>query len=126
MFKDVGDFSVIMGAGSAQEITDAVSLLSEVPFEIFTTLEAENPKHSIFKDSLIVGVLKGPKEELWMLQGAHSFKIDSKWSFGSGGDLALAAMDLGKTASQAVKFAAKRDLHTNTKVQSYKLKGLNK
>jgi hypothetical protein len=35
------------------------------------------------------------------------------FTVGSGGDIALGAIDAGKTAMEAVRIAAKRDLHTN-------------
>ncbi len=40
-------------------------------------------------------------------------------SLGSGGWLAMAAVDLGKTARQAVKYAMTRDLYTGGKVHVY-------
>ena len=100
-----------------------MDLLREVPFEVFRTLEAENPKESIFPKATIIGILRETQELYW-LQGRHTFHIDGKWSFGSGGDAALAAMDLGHTAKEAVKFAATRDLYTGGAIQSYKLKSI--
>jgi len=124
LFKDIGEYKAVVGAGDAQEIMDTLDMLREVPFEIFRTLEAEDPKEPIFKGSTILAVVDGREsEELWLLQGAKSILMDKQWAFGSGGEFALAAMDLGQTAQQAVKFASKRDLFTGGKIQSYKLKG---
>jgi len=43
-------------------------------------------------------------------------------AFGSGGDFAMAAMDMGKTAKQAVEYAKTRDAGTGGKVRQIKLK----
>lgn len=50
-------------------------------------------------------------------------EIDPKlcWAIGSGASFALAAMDLGKTAEQAVKYAATRDMCTGGKIRTYKI-----
>lgn len=41
---------------------------------------------------------------------------NESFAIGSGGNLALAAMDFGKSASDAVKYAATRDLYTGGKI----------
>lgn len=48
--------------------------------------------------------------------------IYGKITIGSGGDFALAAMDFGRNAKQAVKYAMDRDSGTGGKIQSVKLR----
>ena len=52
----------------------------------------------------------------------HVTPITFNCCMGSGGDFALAAMDMGKTAKQAVKYAGTRDLCTGGKVKVIKVK----
>lgn len=47
---------------------------------------------------------------------------DTHYAMGSGMEFALAAMDLGLSAKDAVKAAAKRDAMTGGKIKVYKLK----
>lgn len=48
---------------------------------------------------------------------------ETYWAIGSGAYFALTAMDLGLSAKEAVKMAAKRDTGTNSKVRTFKIKG---
>lgn len=52
---------------------------------------------------------------LWCVTPAVPYLDEEGAPFtaGSGGDIALGAIDAGKTAMEAVRIAAKRDLHTN-------------
>ncbi len=43
------------------------------------------------------------------------------WAIGSGSEFALAAMDLGKSAKDAVKVAMKRDTGTGGKIRTFKV-----
>lgn len=45
-----------------------------------------------------------------------------KYAGGSGWQWAIAAMDHGKSAAEAVRYAGTRDHSTNTRVQSYNFK----
>lgn len=45
--------------------------------------------------------------------------IDTVDAFGSGADLAIAAMDLGVSSSEAVEYAATRDIYTGGEVESF-------
>ncbi len=49
----------------------------------------------------------------------HELGLNKHWSFGSGSDHALTAMDLGLSAKNAVKMAARRDLCTGGKIKTY-------
>lgn len=44
---------------------------------------------------------------------------DSSWSTGSGGKFALAALDFGKSAKEAVEYAMTRDCYTGGKVRVF-------
>ena len=48
--------------------------------------------------------------------------IKNNLCLGSGSNFALSAMDFGKTAKQAVKYATKRDIYSGGKVQVINLK----
>lgn len=47
---------------------------------------------------------------------------DNNFAFGSGCDFALAAMDFGKSAKEAVKYAMTRDIYTGGRVRVFKVK----
>lgn len=47
--------------------------------------------------------------------------IDYNYAMGSGWKFAVAAMDHGKTAKEAVQYAAKRDIYTGGRIHVYKL-----
>lgn len=46
---------------------------------------------------------------------------DNNFAFGSGCDFALAAMDHGKSAKEAVKYAMTRDVYTGGRVRVFKV-----
>lgn len=48
--------------------------------------------------------------------------IDYTMAIGSGGDFALAAMDHGKSAKEAVKYAMTRDVYTGGRVRVFKVR----
>lgn len=48
--------------------------------------------------------------------------INHNSTLGSGGDFALAAMDFGKSAKEAVKYAATRDCATGGRIKTIKVK----
>ena len=56
-------------------------------------------------------------------EGEYSnWPVSLPYSFGSGSQFALAAMDLGKTAKEAVKYAMTRDPYTGGKIKAIKYK----
>lgn len=62
------------------------------------------------------------KKEIFSLQEYGFIKISSKyWSIGSGKEIALTAMYLGKSAKESVKIASKLDCFTNSKVIEVKI-----
>jgi hypothetical protein len=67
--------------------------------------------------SSATGVIFCPDETalLWQRLGWARHKVDA-WSMGSGGDLALGAMEAGATPEDAVRFAMKRDIYTGGEI----------
>ena len=49
------------------------------------------------------------------------YPVEHNRAIGSGNRFALAAMDFGKTAKEAVEYAACRDVYTGGKVESFRL-----
>lgn len=49
------------------------------------------------------------------------FELTMNFTIGSGGDFALAAMDNGKSAKEAVKYAATRCIYTGGRIREIKL-----
>lgn len=51
----------------------------------------------------------------------HKYKMNHNHSIGCGCDFALAAMDFGKSAKDAVKYAMTRDVYTGGRVRVFKV-----
>lgn len=90
--------------------------------------EAE-PKEDNDNAALVVT----PDGELWVaaIDGRYGFwkrklNLKNPYTMGSGGQYALAAMDLGLTAVESVKYAMTRDCKTGGKVKTYKVPGYGK
>lgn len=49
-------------------------------------------------------------------------QVKQPWSWGSGSHFAIAALDFGRTAIEAVKYASTRDVKTNSRIQKYVIK----
>lgn len=67
-----------------------------------------------------------PSGKLWMTGGGggawrFELPLTETAAIGSGQDFAYSAMDFGKTAKQAVKYAMTRDSNTGGKVRTFKL-----
>lgn len=72
----------------------------------------------------VEGFAVDPKGVLWDV-GGSGWRVmlpDVPRTTGSGASYALAAMDFGCNAKQAVKYAGTRDINTGGKVRTYKLK----
>lgn len=116
LFRNQGVFSAVVLCGSydiAKQYMEETLCTLEHPLDLL--------KEPASEEFSIVGILKGT-QEAWRLNGDCTFLIDVPWAFGSGADYALAAMDHGKTAVEAVKYAATRDFKTNNRIQSYTVK----
>lgn len=84
------------------------------------------------KDNIPLGihafVFDSKDRELWEAasrkgEPMYRFKLNllEHWAIGSGGDWAVAAMDFGCTAQEAVKYAMTRDCRSGGKIRTYKL-----
>lgn len=73
----------------------------------------------------IEAVLVYPDGTVWVTEGKVWMKRPKKdyIGLGTGGVAALAAMDAGATAVQAVRIGIKRDTNSGGRVQSVRLKG---
>lgn len=66
------------------------------------------------------GILAEKKKAFYYERGAWQ-EINYPYSIGTGSDYALAAMDAGCTAEEAVRIAMKRDLYSGGRLQKYRL-----
>ena len=113
IFPDIGPFAVLAIAGDYQCAMDTIDIIGD-----FTKLDhiRNIPSTDIGNVSLI-GVTHDGK--LWSYAGDKSCELraDRPFACGSGGEYALSAMDLGKTAEEAVVYASTRDVFTNNVTQ---------
>ena len=113
IYTKVGPFAVLAIAGDYQAALDTMDLIGD-----FTKLEhiRNIPSEEIGDVSLIGFTYDG---KLWSYAGDKSCELraDRPFATGSGGEYALAAMDLGKTAEEAVLYASTRDMFTNSITQ---------
>ena len=73
-------------------------------------------------DSNVWALVDGVIHEYYVREGVYMYNVvDYPYSIGSGSAFALAAMDHGKTASEAVEYAKERDIYTGGKVRTYNI-----
>lgn len=106
------DGGVVGGSGGSRESYAAIRWM--------LAGEAGEPPVSGDGDNVYDLLILRPDGTLWLANnGFPSFRLFDKFAaIGSGCHLAMAAMDMGATATQAVKIAAKYDENTNDKVKS--------
>ena len=113
IFTNVGPFAVVGIAGSYQDATDIMKTITE-----FTRVDhiRSIPSDELGECALLGITYEG---ELWSYAGDASCQLreDMPFAVGSGGPYALAAMDLGLSAEDAVKYASTRDMFTNDRTQ---------
>ena len=113
IFPDIGPFAVLGIAGDYQAAMDTMDMIQD-----FNKIEHVRgiPAKEV-GDVALIGVTHDGK--LWSYMGDRSCELraDKPFAVGSGSEYALAAMDLGKTAAEAVVYASTRDLYTNDIVQ---------
>lgn len=113
IFPNVGPFVVLGIAGDYQAAMDVIDMIKD-----FTKISHIRgiPTEDIGHVSLIGVTHDGI---LWSYAGENSCQLrsDRPFATGSGGEYALAAMDLGKTAEEAVIYASTRDIYTNDTIQ---------
>lgn len=95
--------------------------------ERFVREVVEGKKTLIFA---CAGVMVDPEGQAWMVNSGDDGSDEHElvrlqpgmsMAWGSGRDFAIAAMDFGKSAKEAVKYAMTRDSATGGKVRSFKL-----
>ena len=113
IFKDVGPFAVVGIAGAYQDAMDVIQIIGE-----YTQVDhiRSIPVKEIGECMLLGITYSG---ELWSYAGDSSCRLreDKPFALGSGGQYALAAMDLGLSAQEAVEYASTRDMFTNNITQ---------
>lgn len=75
----------------------------------------EGKEHGNLDAEDVAVIAIGPDRKVWLSDGKAQKWVPigrRKWAIGSGGDYALGALHAGKTASEAVRIAAKLDIHT--------------
>lgn len=97
---------------SCGTVADINILIQSYPegLDVDVTLQAQ----SIVIDGTSVGILRMEHGECLV------DPIDCNSSLGSGGDFALAAMDFGLTAKEAIKYAMTRDCATGGRIKLIK------
>ena len=72
-----------------------------------------------------VGAIAYDKDGVWLAgldeSGLFKQKLNYDTAIGSGTAYAITAMDMGASAKQAVKMAAKRDTNTGGKIRTFKM-----
>lgn len=115
LFKSVGIFSAVAASGSPDDAEHFIFSALAGVLDLEELLAMDVPKGID-----MVAVLG---KTCWMINCAGVSRLNKPWALGTGGEYALAAMDLGKTAVEAVKYASTRDLYTNSRVQKFTVKG---
>lgn len=113
LFTDIGPFVVLGIAGVYQDGMDTMDMIQDFSkIDHVRGISVEDIGHVS-----ILGITKDGR--LWSYAGEKSceLRMDKPFAIGSGADFALAAMDLGKTAKEAVEYASTRDLGTNNIIQ---------
>jgi len=113
LFPKVGPFAILGISGDYQAAMDVLDMI-----ESFTQLDHIRgiPADQIGNVSILGVTYEGT---LWSYAGERSceLRMDVPFAVGSGAPYAMAAMDMGYTAEEAVIAASKRDLYTNDVVQ---------
>ena len=84
---------------------------------------AERPM--IDEDGLMGIAIRKSDGRAFLVEGKRPILIEvhaKRWALGSGSDFALSAMELGKSAFEAVRFAARFDVGTGMGVDSIRIK----
>ena len=83
-----------------------------------------NSDQNIFLDANAIVIDKGEVFKIGMTEenGLWVNRLNYSFAMGNGWQWAMAAMDFGKTAKQAVEYAKTRDIYTGGKVRVIKVK----
>ena len=113
LFMNVGPFAVVGIAGGYQDAMDIIAIISD-----FTKVDQIRAiPHEAVGDCVLLAVAHNG--DLWIYQGDEScmLRSDRPFAVGSGSTYALSAIDLGKSAEEAIEYASTRDMHTNNVIQ---------
>lgn len=120
MFKNIGIFSAIAFCGGTEYGRE---FIHEVLFRIASIEELRKTLVSAETDFVIIEratqfvFLYGLTKEDGIIVDRQRYS----WAWGSGRSFGIAALDFGCTASEAIKYAATRDIYTNNVVRTYTL-----
>lgn len=97
-------------AGPCREFLDA-----------FLRADHQHPNETVWPaldaEMECVGLIVMPDAGVWMVEGGVAYPVYGEYhAIGSGAPIALAAMDQGASAAQAVRAAIRRDLYTGGEV----------
>ena len=117
LYRNIGPFEVVCISGYPEEL--------ELVFPELETLDSLSTLNSLSEheglaDSELV-LLTKVTHLAYLLNSAGLSQLNKPWATGSGGRWAIAALDHGATAVEAIKYAATRDLNTNTRIQKYSI-----
>jgi ATP-dependent protease HslVU (ClpYQ) peptidase subunit len=112
IFKNVGIFDAAAITGDPDACIGYLTALSQVS----SLTEIPIP------DEEKVTVIVVLEDTAYCIYTGGYNSVVAPWAFGSGQEYAIAAMDHGKTAAQAVKYASTRCIFTNSRIQTYKAK----
>jgi len=108
LWRNEGIFSALAVSGSYDPAIDYIhQVLSKIKDPRDLLEEEGRPAFTV------IGIVK-ETGEAWQLNGDSTFLVNVPWAFGSGADSAIAVLDFGGTAVEAVKYAATRDVNTNS------------
>jgi len=109
IFKNVGPYAAVAGAGSQGQVVEWISWIKS----------GKNGDAPETKVTMLCIKPNGRGVVIFTGQSQEEITLTKNSAEGSGMDIAIGAMDAGKSAIEAVKIAIKRDIHSGGKVQSY-------
>ena len=118
IFRNIGPFKAVAYVGDMELAENRVLLIAKVTTiaEVKALLDPEAED-----DFSILALVS--KNEAWSMGACDIFRLENNVSYalGSGASYAYAAMDLGKTPQEAIRVAAKRDIFTNSIIQTFNI-----
>jgi 20S proteasome alpha/beta subunit len=117
IYTNIGPFLTLGIAGSFQDAMDTLEVIKDyTKVDHIRTIPVEE-----LGDCHLLGITYDG--DLWSYAGDKSccLRKDLPFAIGSGSDFALSAMDLGRSAEEAVVYASTRDMYTNDVLQIARL-----
>lgn len=113
ILRNVGPFDALAGCGNLGEMETYLPCIYRS--ESLSALRQEELPPSNVE---FIGIIKGV---CYNIDYCGICKAPNNCAAGSGEHLAIAAMDFGKTALEAVQYAATRDIYTGNAATTYKV-----